>query len=99
MYRTLASAARRRVHLPLRGGRRNEERACDSTGLAQRQPERAHRGGQSGSLHVKDRVRIERVIRRGVLDFHLFESDLEFLRQKHRLRRVDALPHLDHWHH
>ncbi len=87
------------VDAPSLGRGRNQQRATNRTGLAQGRPERADGARKAGRLRVENRVGIEGVIGRSMLEPHLIEADLQLLRQQHGERRVDALPHLHHRHH
>ena len=48
---------------------------------------------------LQHRVGVQRVVGRRVLEPHLIEADLQFLREQHGNGGVDALAHLDHRHH
>jgi hypothetical protein len=70
----------------------------DRAGLAQRRPEGANRGRHAGQLAVEDRIGVERIVGRGMLQLDLIEADFQFLGQQHGERRIGALPHLDQRH-
>ena len=86
-----------------RGGSTFQRRAAASTsiaralgaGLAQRRPERADRIGVAGHLDPEDRIAVELVVRRRVLDRDLGPVRVELFGEDHRDRGVDALAHLD----
>ena len=75
------------IDAPLLGRRRDQQGAGDRAGLAQRRPEGADRGRKAGRLDVQDRIGIERVVRRRMLEPDLIEADLQLLRQQHGQRR------------
>jgi hypothetical protein len=50
--------------------------------------------GAARRLVAEQRVRIAPQVRRGGLDLHLVEPDLQLLRHQHGRAGVDALPHL-----
>ena len=87
------------VHGPLLGGGRNQHRPSHGAGLPQWRPERADRRRQARRLTLQNRVRIQGVIRRSVLEADLIETDFELFGEQHRHGGVDALPHFDHRHH
>jgi hypothetical protein len=88
-----------RVDAPLLGRGCDQQRAGDRARLAQRRPEGANRRRHAGQLAVEDRVGVERIVGRGMLQLDLIEADFQLLRQQHGERRIGALPHLDHRHH
>jgi len=77
----------------------DQQRAGDRAGLAQRRPEGANRGRHAGQLAVEDRIGVERIVGRGMLELDMIEADFQFLGQQHGHRCVDTLTHLDHRHH
>ena len=63
-----------RVDLPLLRGRLHQHGARRGAGLAQRRPERADGIGIAGDLDAEDRIAIELVVRRRVLQLDLLKS-------------------------
>ncbi len=48
---------------------------------------------------MEQRIGVEGIVGRRMLQLHLIEANFQFLRQQHGERRICALPHLDHRHH
>ena len=96
--RAVLRPARAGVHAPLLGRSLDQQHAAYRAGLAQRRPEGADRGREARRLNVENRIGIQRVVGRSVLESNLVQPDLQLLRQQHRHGGVDALAHLDHRH-
>ena len=88
-------AAGRRIDIPALGRSRHQHRSRGRTGLAQRLPRPADRVRVAGGLHPQQRVGVELLVGRRVLQPHLLEIDLQFFRDQHRDGRVGALAHFD----
>ena len=86
-------AALGNVDLPVLRGGLDQHHARRRARLAQALPGIAHAGAAAGDLHADHRVDIRGAGRRR-FDRDGRERHLEFLREQHRQRGVDALPHL-----
>ena len=54
----------------------------------------ADRGRATGHLKAEQRIAVLLIVGRSVLDPDLSQIDVELIGEQHRLRRIDALPHL-----
>src|SRR5262245_49691228 len=88
--------ASRRIDVPALRGCRNQQITTYCPRLTQRCPEGAHGGGTTCILNAYDRIDVKRMIWRRMLNLNLVKSHFQFFSEKHRERRVNPLPHLDH---
>ena len=88
-----------RIDLPLLRGGLDQHGARARAGSAQMRPPRPDRIGIAGGLNAEQRIAVELVAGRCVLQRHPREIGVELFRQNHGYRGVDALPHLDLRHH
>ena len=87
--------ARRRVHVPRRCCGGHEHGARRRPGAAQRLVEHPHGSRGARFLIAEERIGVELVVGRSVLEPDLVQSDLELFRQQHGHRGVRALTHFD----
>src|SRR5262249_35957031 len=90
---TVRGTAARRINLPLRGRSRDQHDARSGACLAQLVPECTDRAGTAGYLKAEEGVAVEFVARRPVLDYNLCKVCIQFFREDHGDRGVDALSH------
>ena len=95
----VGGSAAYRLDLPLFRGGLDQHGARACAGSAQVGPPRPDRIGIAGGLNAKQRIAVELVAGRCVLQRHSREIGVELFRQNHRYRGVDALSHLDLRHH
>jgi hypothetical protein len=98
-YGAVLGAAGRRIDLPALRGRLHQHDARRCARLAERNVHAANRGRGAGHLDADERIDVDLVVRRRMLDGDLVDVDLQLFGDQHRQRGVGALAHLDHGHH
>ena len=88
-------AAGRRIDIPALGRGRHQHGSRGRTGLAQRLPRPADRVRVAGRLHPQQRIGVELLVGRRMLQPHLVEIHLQLFGDQHRDGRVGALAHFD----
>ena len=87
-------AARRRIDIPPLCRRRHQHGPRSRTGQAQRLPRPAYRVGVAGGLHADERIGVELLVGRRMLEMHLLHLHLQLFGDQHRDGGIGALAHL-----